>query len=130
MSIQPRSRDTFIQLVIRRRSTRTGEPTVFLRAVPETAQKPTRAQLAARITLGEVSRNTKGRRGFTYDPETGKPLPGSAVAVKLAMKGEKYSTRRKTAKWERVLREYFRQQGIDVSIEELRKTLYTYLESK
>jgi hypothetical protein len=130
VSLQPRSRDTFIQLVVRRRFTRTGKPTVFLRAVPETAQKPTRPQLAARMVLGEVSRRTKGRRGLVYDPETGKLLPGSAVAVKLAMKGARYSTRRKTAKWERVLREYFRQQGVEVSIEELRKTLYTYFESK
>ena len=122
----PRSRDTFVQLVVRRRATRTGRPTVFLRAVPETARRPTRAQLLARITLGEVSRSVKGRRGLVYDPETGRLLPGSAVAVKLAMKGARYSTRRREAKWERVLREYFRRQGVEVPVEELRKALYAY----
>jgi hypothetical protein len=118
-----------VQLVIRRKNTRTGQPVVFLRAVPYTVWSPTDAQLLVRQEFARVSKLGSGV-SLAYDPETGMVLPGSAVTIKREMKGLRVSSRKKPAKWEMILREYFRQQGIEVSTEELRKTLYTYLESK
>jgi hypothetical protein len=114
-----------IQLVVRRRGTRTGRPLVFFRAVPSTAYSPTPPQARVRLAVGSVSRSLKGVRGLVYDPETGRLLPGSAVAVKRALKGRSFGGGRKPRKWELILRRYLEEGG--VPWEEARKTLIEYL---
>ena len=129
MLIRPRGRDFFIQLVVRQKGTRTGKPIAFFRAMPYTAYYPTRGQLKARITLGEISRMYSGVKGFFYDPDTGVALPGSAVFVKRYMKGKRFSKPR-PKKWELLLKRYLEDTGSPVSWKEAKKILYTYLGQK
>jgi hypothetical protein len=124
----PRWADEFVQLVVRRRGTRSGRPVVFLRAVPSTARSPTPAQARARRELGRVARSASGSRGLAYDPETGRLLPAAALAVKRAMKDRSFGGRPRPKKWELVLRRYFEEAG--VPWEEARRALLEYFGSK
>lgn len=79
---------------------------VYVRSMPETAFKPTPAQIQARIAFGEAARLAKGLK------MTGS-MPPAAEMVKKVMAGLKFKpSKRREPKWVKVLEERARELGI------------------
>jgi len=92
--------DKPIQLVVRTKPYRT----IYFRAKPYTAYKPTLPQLKARIRFGELAKKAKGLK-FKQGDKYIRKLPPAAEIVKKEMSGEKFGRTERVKKWEIIFAE-------------------------
>jgi len=85
--------DKPFQLVVREKPRRT----VFFRAKPITAYRPTEAQIRARITFAKIARRAKGRKMSGQ-------MPPAAEEIKKSMSGMRFGETIREPKWLKILK--------------------------